>query len=593
MSRKCPSCKKWLASGQYVCKCGHGETQVTLPPAEQIRLQDLARSLQGSASFSYGEVNLARDKDAARAAEAVFARDECAVFACSSGDFWRVAIQCDMRLALAAFVKHCKTPLHELKDLESGLSPLWLALIWGRAACLEIMLTRKDLISFDFVEPRIKMKLHELAAHQAQGLGTHVFGFQGISSIRVGDDPFGPRQANQWGYYGPYTTGEPLFFMQMVKAIDVARGEDTKLAGVEGMALRAQKAAVSAEIVTPDPFPRQIWVMIVSKCHCRERDVVLPLCARFFRNLLTPIERLRNIMLHFGLLRVEGAPVVGQQLGPGAGFRYEPARSYSFEAVRVNPALLYVLAQSVGDQKGRLYKLLEREAMIERNRTLAKLLIRGKYSEPRDAESEKDTFSIQDGPLQILFSVQKAAMDKPRTVFKLAVSNRDLSKRVTIRVATMLPIGNKAGGTQQIERFERGCALAATLIGDTSWGNPRDFIAYMATVLQPSCLWIHGMAQACEMAAFFTDLFVGTSSELEVKESQQLDLSQSTDDGDANTDQAGGTFAFVLRATDWNKAEMAKFFEQHGLGICSSVLEKMPHPGKVNVGAVALILLYS
>ncbi len=54
MSRKCPSCKKWLAAGQFTCKCGAGEQPVhSIPSADLLLSQALMDAFQGGLSSDF------------------------------------------------------------------------------------------------------------------------------------------------------------------------------------------------------------------------------------------------------------------------------------------------------------------------------------------------------------------------------------------------------------------------------------------------------------------------------------------------------------------------------------------------------------
>ena len=124
------------------------------------------------------------------------------------------------------------------------------ALIWGRATCLSLLLQRKELVDFEWVEPRSKMKLYECARHLAEVVvpvfatkttqqqkqtqkcqrkaqtptkyttrtladdlaqlqGNHVstLGLQNLASIRLGDDPMSVL-ANRGAHWHQYYAQE-------------------------------------------------------------------------------------------------------------------------------------------------------------------------------------------------------------------------------------------------------------------------------------------------------------------------------------------------------------------------------------------------
>ena len=45
---------------------------------------------------------------------------------------------------------------------------------------------------------------------------------------------------------------------------------------------------MAGAVLTPPPFSRVVWILIVDRCGLRERAVALPLVCRFFRNLALP-----------------------------------------------------------------------------------------------------------------------------------------------------------------------------------------------------------------------------------------------------------------------------------------------------------------
>jgi hypothetical protein len=343
MSRKCPSCKKWLASGQFLCKCGAGETRELLSETVLSACEALIEKI--------GDTNLnprwdRTDDDTAEprrleclAKAAELCKDEkVARHLASKGDFVVGLVQANAPELLQKVLPFVTRKLHEVRH--HNISVINVAVICGRLRCLQLLL--EDKTRYDAtVADSTGMGPFELCAMMDEDASV-VWGKGGFfARVLFGNEQL---QRSDAGYaYLRYQNGyaddgsrpddRRGLIAAMLSLLASATGRGNVLKGVDGMALRAQQAAVTGEVQTPPPFARVIWVLIVDKCALRERVVVLPLVCRFFRNLALPRDRCMELLKHFDLKTQD----VGNNLENPA-FLESLCRSFGTERVKLEHA---------------------------------------------------------------------------------------------------------------------------------------------------------------------------------------------------------------------------------------------------------------
>lgn len=340
------------------------------------------------------------------------------------------------------------------------------------------------------------------------------------------------------------------------------------------MAVRAQQAAVSGEIMSPPPFPRTIWVLIVSKCALRERDVVLPMTCRFFRNLSPPAERLANIKNACGFkLAIDVPPSYLFFLSQGPNVKY-PQRLEAFAR-----DYAYVIAHRVVQKF--LFRATIETAPLSRYWFAARP---PSELENKGEQSDVDFISLKLDDVEIRMEIRALRETPGRFALKLSVCNS--TTRVVFRVKAAIlseRFGFNAGGTQALERISAGCGAVATMLGlEPHLLDAPRFIKMLAVLLQPCADLPNGAQQygggfmrylsaalAVQPAdGFFEKFLLGESNEIKVKIGSALELSQSQELLEDSS--SGETLGFALKALSWPPTEVAAFFSSHGLPECET-----------------------
>ncbi len=318
MSRKCSACKKWLATGQFLCKCGAGETKQLLSETVLSACEKLIASLGQTNVYSrwYG-VDEAKNKELCAdcvAKATVLCQDEkVARHLATKHDFVVGLVQCNAPDLLRRVLPLVPQKLHEVKH--HNVTLINAAVLCGRLRCLQALL--EDKTRFDAtVADSTGHAPFELCALMDEDYRSVIWGKTGFFTLVL----FGDKQlqrsdqvGNQpMGMYNSLHAAEDdaadvrpeehhKLIADMLSLLASATGRGSVLKGHDGMALRAQQAAVAGEVQTPPPFSRVIWVLIVDKCELRERTIVLPRVCRFFRNLALPRDRCIEILKYFDL----------------------------------------------------------------------------------------------------------------------------------------------------------------------------------------------------------------------------------------------------------------------------------------------------
>ncbi len=295
MSRKCPACKSWLASGQFVCKkCGAGEAKSLLAvkdkKAAETVMDRLARVHRLPGFME------AHDKSTwgALVAEAVALAKQSLVaqyWASSDVAVLRVVQSASTEL-LQLVLPHINRPLHTVAV--GGVSVVSFAIMCGRLSCLKLLLADLSRLDVNAVDKsgfapfdlclQVQKNLSQLQYQHVQLVASIDFGIDG----QIESEEDGPRGWDLEAFRERSTQKNNVraaLIGEMIAFVAAVTGRSDSIGGVQGMAIRAQKAAVAGAVETPAPFPRVVWVMIVAACDVETRAVLLPCVCRFFRNL--------------------------------------------------------------------------------------------------------------------------------------------------------------------------------------------------------------------------------------------------------------------------------------------------------------------
>lgn len=372
MSRKCPSCKKWLASGQFTCKCGYGEARLT--PEEDIQFGRIQRELDQTHIETPGQNRwfyraptpeaLELQGARVRAAEDFVLGDERRAKALgNSASLLSQAVRANSVAMLRALLPHCTEGVHNMRD-SRGLSPLSVAIDMVREECFGLLLEMLpvELCDLKFVLPKQNRSALQHLSDQRYYHST--FGFQ------EHDPQAGAKLAEACERmlqlaYGKLGLSEEF---QVLCARSSCSQPSAVLfpKGVQGAAVRAQRAAATQQVATPPLFPRSVWVILVHFCAPRERDVVLPCVCRFFRNLAPPDIR---------VLRIFDAVMALNPLEVNANAKVHRKRLESMMRFlaqdrdgTLNPAMVFGLGRQSGSFYHRYTELLK-QATRRRERT--------------------------------------------------------------------------------------------------------------------------------------------------------------------------------------------------------------------------------
>lgn len=594
-SRKCPACKKWLASGQYVCKCGAGENAaVSLKPEEKLHFDKVVLSLRSHSSVgSYFQAAFSNlhEREVALQLTGDFLKDVKYLNAAgSNGDFVTGLVHINSPDLLRLVLKDRKEKIETLVDTKSRLNVLVLCVLWGRADCLDVLLEHKDRIDFEAKEPTSGKTIYLLACDLLDGGSLCQHGNLSAVSLEV-----------RWGSLAPIRDtpdfeSRTQICNRMLTAINVARGVDAQR-GEHAMAMRSQKAAVSQEIETPAPFPRHVWLMIIPHCSVRERNVTLPLCCRFFFNLQSRQERLCNVLSYFNLVDVKA------ERARGSTFPWHDTRTVAlrFEILPISPAFAWFLCINADVAlRHRLRQLMESHAEITADSVLRRLLFHGQFSAPHgparlwDLGTEElqplggtDMLCVRHGEVLVSFEIRSPLPEKPRTTFKLRIANAE--KRVSFRLCVVVnrnDFGSSAGGPREFDRLSQGCIVVAEILGNEMLRSPQHFVKFCAVLFAPNAPFLapqNVYSQHVTPLQFFESLLIGMTSELQVKVTigQGLDISRSQD-GFTNqaVEQQEEELGLALKALRWNTEKLCEFLSKHGLDACLTAVREKKLCGK-------------